>query len=248
MDSAFINPSHHQVAYALPARETDVPASQKPYIYPDYSNAERLADGLVHFIGVSGALIASIALITLVSGPGSLSDLIATWVYVAMILIAFVASATYHMTPREDLRPTLRRFDHAAIFLKIAGTYTPLVVLIGSNFSFLILGLVWAVALYGVSRRLFYWSEPGMGSTILYLGLGWASLALAWPMTQTIPALSFWLVILGGVTYTAGVIFYKWESLRFSNAIWHGFVVAASACHFFAIYFGELAKQGNNPF
>jgi hemolysin III len=248
MDSAFINPSHHQVVYALPTNETEMQATQKPYIYPDYSNAERTADGLVHFIGVSGALIAGIALITLVSGPGSLTDLFATWVYAAMILIAFIASAAYHMTPREDLRPTFRRFDHAAIFLKIAGTYTPLVVLIGSNFSFLILGLVWATALYGVSRRLFYWSEPGNGSTVLYLALGWASLALAWPMTQTIPALSFWLVIIGGLTYTAGVIFYKWESLRFSNAIWHVFVVTASACHFFAIYFGELAKQGQYPF
>lgn len=244
MDSAFINPSHHQVAYAVPANETDMPASQKPYIYPDYSNGERIADGLVHFIGTSGALIGGIALITLVSGPGSLSDLIATWIYAAMILIAFIASAAYHMTPREDLRPTLRRFDHAAIFLKIAGTYTPLVVLIGSNFSFLVLGLVWATALYGVSRRLFYWSEPGMGSTVLYLALGWASLALAWPMTQTIPVLSFWLVIAGGLTYTVGVIFYKWESLRFSNAIWHVFVLAASACHFCAIYIGALAKQG----
>jgi hemolysin III len=247
MDSVFINPSHRRVAYAMPTVETDQ-TSEKPYIYPDYSNAERLADGLVHLIGTIGALIGGIALITLVNGPGSLGDLFATWVYVAMILTAFVASAVYHMTPWEHLRPTFRRFDHAAIFLKIAGTYTPLVVLIGSNFSYLVLGLVWAVALYGISRRLFYWSEPGMGSTVLYLGLGWASLALAWPMTQTIPALSFWLVILGGVTYTAGVIFYKWESLRFSNAIWHVFVVAASACHFFAIYFGELAKQGNNPF
>jgi len=247
MDSVFINPSHRQVAYAMPRVETDK-TTQKPYVYPAYTTAERLADGLIHCIGISGALLACIALISLVTGPGSTWDLLATWVYAAVILTAFIASAAYHMTPREHWRPALRRIDHAAIFLKIAGTYTPLVVLIGSNFSFLVLGLVWATALYGVSRRLFYWREPGMGATILYLGLGWASLALAWPMTQTIPALSFWLVIAGGATYTAGVIFYKWESLRFSNAIWHVFVLAASACHFSAIYIGEMAKQGAYPF
>ena len=243
MDSVFINPSHRRVAYAMPARNTDK-TPPKTYIYPDYSNAERIADGLVHMAGVFGALIGGIALITLVSGPGSLSDLFAAWVYAVAILTGFIASATYHMTPWKHWRPLLRRFDHAAIFLKIAGTYTPLVVLIGSNFSFLVLGLVWATALYGISRKLFHWSEPGMGSIVLYLGLGWASLALAWPMIQTIPALSFWLVIAGGVTYTVGVIFYKWESLRFSNAIWHMFVLAASACHLCAIYIGELAKQG----
>lgn len=247
MDSVFINPSHRQVAYVMPTAEVDQ-TTQNPYIYPDYSRPERLADGLMHMVGTICALIGGIALVTLVSGPGSLSDLFATWVYAIMILTAFVASAAYHMTPWEHLRPALRRFDHAAIFLKIAGTYTPLVVLIGSNFSYLVLGLVWATALYGVSQRLFRWREPGMGSTVLYLGLGWASLALAWPMTQTIPALSFWLVVAGGLTYTAGVIFYKWESLRFSNAIWHVFVLAASACHFSAIYIGELAKQGHYPF
>jgi len=163
------------------------------------------------------------------------------------MLAAFSASAIYHMTPWKHMRPIFRRFDHAAIFLKIAGTYTPLVVLIGSNFSFLVLGAVWATALFGVIRRLFYWSEPGMGSTLLYMGLGWASMALVWPMIQTIPAISFWLVLTGGITYTIGIIFYKWESLKYSNAIWHGFVLAASGCFFIAIFLGELAKQGQLP-
>jgi hemolysin III len=245
VDNVFISSAQRKLAYAMPTAATPMP---KPYVYPAYSTAERLADGLIHMAGIGGSVGATAALIALTTGPGSTSDLIAVWLYAAVMIFAFVASAAYHMTTWEHMRPTFRRYDHAAIFLKIAGTYTPLVVLIGSNFSYLVLGLVWAVALYGASRRLFYWSEPGMGSTYLYLGLGWASLALAWPMIQTIPTQSVQLVALGGVLYTIGVIFYKWESLRFSNAIWHGFVLAASSCLFGAIFLGELAKQGQFPF
>lgn len=212
--------------------------------YPDYSPAERFADGTMHLIGVSLSIIGSILLATLVARTGTLQDMIAVSIYSVAIVFAFLASAAYHMTPWEHLRPLFRRFDHAAIFLKIAGTYTPLVMLIGSYFSYTILAGVWAVALFGVIRRVFYWRAPTNGYIVLYLGLGWASLALAYPMTKTVPAATFWLVIAGGLIYTAGVIFYKWESLRFSNAIWHVFVVVASGCHFTAIFLGELAKQG----
>lgn len=244
MDSVFISPAQRKVAYAIPMAAVP-PAA--PYIYPDYSPAERQVDALMHMAGIGGTIGAAYALITLTASNGSVTDMIAVWLYCTVMLIAFGASAIYHMTPWEHIRPTFRRYDHAAIFLKIAGTYTPIVVLIGSNFSFLVLGLVWATALYGATRRVFYWSEPGMGSTILYMALGWASLALAWPMTQTIPDTSFALVLTGGITYTIGVIFYKWESLRFSNAIWHGFVLAASACFFIAIFLGQMAKQGQFP-
>ena len=213
-------------------------------IYPEYSRGERIADGIMHMIGIGGALGGTAALTQLVANTGTATDLLAVWVYGSVMFVAFCASAAYHMTPWEHLRPLFRRIDHAAIFLKIAGTYTPLVVLIGSHFSFFILGIVWSVALYGIFRKMFHWTKPGNGSIALYLSLGWASLALAWPMTQTIPSLSFWLVILGGLTYTAGVIFYKWEKLKFSNAIWHAFVLAASASIFIAIFVGELAKQG----
>lgn len=213
-------------------------------IYTDYSRGERIADGIMHMIGIGSTLGATVILIKLVANTGTLTDLIAVLIYGTVMLIAFCASAAYHMTPWEHLRPLFRRLDHAAIFLKIAGTYTPLVMLIGSHFSYFILGMVWLVALYGVIRKVFYWSTPGNGSIALYLSLGWASLALAYPMTQTIPTLSFWLVIAGGVTYTVGVIFYKWESLKFSNAIWHAFVIAASTSIFIAIFLGEMAKQG----
>lgn len=207
-------------------------------VYPDYSAPERWADGTVHILGIVGSIIATIILVQIAQDHA-----VALWLYGAIMILAFTASACYHMTPFEEWRPSLRRLDHASIFLKIAGTYTPLVVLIGTGFSYVVLAVVWAIALFGVARKLFFWSRPGMKSTLLYLGMGWMSVTLAWPMIQALPSSAAWLVAAGGLTYTVGVIFYKWESLRFSNAIWHGFVLNASACFFAAIVIGELAQK-----
>lgn len=194
----------------------------------------------MHFIGVIGSLCASIVLLIYVHRFGQTEQQLAAWVYGLCMLFAFSASAAYHFTPYEDLRPLLRKFDHAGIFFKIAGTYTPLVVIIGSGFSYFILGMVWAVALFGAGWKVFYWSAPDWRSTLLYIALGWASLALAWPLIQNIPVAASLLVISGGLIYTLGVIFYRWDDLRFSIAIWHGFVLVASACFFAAIYISEM--------
>lgn len=146
----------------------------------------------------------------------------------------FAVSGAYHMTPWEHLRARLRRADHATIFLKIAGTYTPFVVSIGTGFSYVILCVVWVLALFGAGTKVFRWSTPGRWNAALYLGLGWISVALMWSIFATSPAAG-WLAVVGGLLYSSGILFFKWESLRFSNAIWHAFVVAASACFFGAV-------------
>ena len=149
-------------------------------------------------------------------------------------------SACYHNTPWEHLRARLRRADHATIFLKIAGTYTPFVVSIGTGFSYVILALVWVLALAGAVTKLFRWQTPGRWNAALYLGLGWISVALMWSIFATSTAAG-WLAVAGGLLYSSGVLFFKWESLRFSNAIWHAFVVAASGCFFGAVSLAVLA-------
>ena len=213
-------------------------------MYPIYSRAERIADGAMHALGVFGALSGTTVLIVWALGVASAGHIAAISIYGATLIATFTASAMYHMTPWESIRPTLRRFDHAAIYLKIAGTYTPLVVMIGTGFSYLVLAVVWGLALIGMALKLFFWRTPGRYGPALYLIMGWLSVLLIWSLWEIIPGTAMALIAIGGLLYTFGVIFYAAENMKFSNAIWHGFVVVASACFFVAIAIGlaHIAK------
>ena len=189
-------------------------------MYPTYARSERIADGTMHAVGVLGAITGAVVLIVWSTGNASAGQIAALSVYGATLIATFVASAMYHMTPWERIRPILRRFDHAAIYLKIAGTYTPLVVMIGSGFSYAILGVVWALAVIGMILKLFYWSTPGRFGPALYLIMGWLSLALIWSLWPIVPVSAMVLMALGGLLYTAGVPFYAAENMKFSIAIW----------------------------
>lgn len=209
-----------------------------PDAYPRYARAERIADGVMHALGVTFALTGAVVLIVFAALSASGGEIAAVSVYAAALVATFTASALYHLTPWERLRPALRRADHAAIFIKIAGTYTPFVVLIHSAFAYAVLALVWTLALGGALLRLLKRGQLGYIQSWTYLLLGWLSLLLVWPMVQTLPAPATGLVVAGGLLYSFGVIFFRWEGLKFSNAIWHGFVLAASACFFAAISLG----------
>ncbi len=202
--------------------------------YPAYSRAERIADGTVHGLGCLLALVGTAFLIVWTMDSRGIVQ-VGAYTYAAALFATFAASACYHMTPWETLRPTLRRIDHAAIYLKIAGTYTPLVIFIGHWLAYVVLGIVWAVALFGMVMKLAFWRTPGRLGPLLYLALGWLSVTLLWPLAVSMPPLALWLVVAGGLTYSGGVVFYAAEQMKFSNAIWHLFVLAASACFFVAI-------------
>lgn len=204
-------------------------------MYPTYARSERIADGTMHAVGVLGAVTGAIVLIIWSLGTATPGQIAAICVYGATLIATFVASAFYHMTPWEGIRPLLRRFDHAAIYLKIAGTYTPLVVMIGSGFAYAVLAIVWGLAVIGMTLKLFFWQTPGRFGPALYLIMGWLSLALVWSLWPVVPASVMALIAIGGLLYTAGVPFYASETLKFSTAIWHGFVVTASGCFFAAI-------------
>lgn len=210
-------------------------------MYPTYARSERIADGTMHAVGVLGAIIGAVILIIWSAGHASTGQIAALSIYGATLIATFVASAFYHMTPWETIRPILRRFDHAAIYLKIAGTYTPLVVMVGSGFAYAVLGVVWALAVIGIVLKLFFWRTPGRFGPALYLIMGWLSLALIWSLWPILPTSAIVLIALGGLLYTAGVPFYASKTLKFSIAIWHGFVVTASACFFMAIAIATAA-------
>ena len=194
-----------------------------------YSLPERLADGTIHILGIAASITATVLLIIYAAQTQSGLDVAAVSVYGAMAILTFVASAAYHMTPWRGPRPWLHRIDHAAIYLKIAGTYTPLVVVLGSAFAYSVLGLVWLAALVGAVGKLTLWIKPGLVSTLLYVALGWASVILIVPLVMTLPIGALCLMVAGGLLYTVGAVFNHWDSLRYNVAIWHGRVLAASA-------------------
>ncbi|MEP2890400.1 PAQR family membrane homeostasis protein TrhA [Tateyamaria sp.] len=205
--------------------------------YP-YSIRETLADASIHLIGIIAVSVAGIALMIYVIQTQDAPQIAATSIYAGLLALSLVISALYHMTPWDRWRPVFQRFDHAAIYLKIAGTYTPLVVLIGSAFAYAVLAGVWLVALFGVVGKLSFWSAESRRSLPVYLGMGWASVLLIWPMTQALPPLSVGLIVGGGLLYTLGTLVYRYPDMRYQNAVWHAFVLAASTCFFCAVWLG----------
>ncbi len=212
-----------------------------PDPYPAYSRPELVADGVLHALGIAASIGAVVLLPVLGADALDLPEAVAFAIYATALIFAFVASAAYHMTPWEAARPLFRRIDHAAIYLKIAATYTPLVAMIGSVFGYVVLAAVWLLALFGATRKLFFWTTPGSRSSLIFLGLGWTSVLLMWSIFTTLPPLSGGLIVLGGLVYTAGAWIHAHDDLGYVNAIWHGFVLTGSACFFAAIAIGIVA-------
>ncbi len=203
--------------------------------YPDYAPEEKFADGIVHVIGVVGSIVGFLSVYAYALSLLSMPTNVALIVYGLTVVGLFSFSAAYHLTPWPELRPALRRFDQAAIFLKIAGSYTPVVFLIDTAFGYVMLAMIWSAALMGAAGKLFAGGALDRYTVTIYLGLGWASLLLVWPMFTVIPYAYAWLIVAGGIVYSVGVIFHQWEGLKYQNALWHLFVLSASALHFFAI-------------
>lgn len=197
---------------------------------------ERRIDGAVHVLGVSAALIGAVLLLRDSLAGHDARTILAAWVYSAGALAMFGFSAAYHLATRPDRRGILRRCDHAAIFVMIAGSYTPFaLVSVGGTLGLGLLALVWVVALAGVVLKLLRPLRLGRGSIALYLALGWIGLPAAGALVPVLPRSALVLLGAGAVLYTAGVAFHLWRGLAHHNAIWHGFVLAAACCHYAAV-------------
>jgi hemolysin III len=201
-----------------------------------YSLGELVADGVVHGAAILAALIGLAVLIFMAASHGSGLVLAGAIVYAGCLLAMLCFSAAYNMTPASPLKWLFRRFDHVGIYLAIAGTYTPLLIQFTDSFWAWTLGItVWAGAAAGSVLKLAMPGRYEKLSVAAYLALGWVAVFALKPMFESLPLASSVLVIVGGIIYSAGVVFYKWHSLRFQNAIWHGFVAVAAACHFAAV-------------
>ncbi|MBA8837120.1 hemolysin III family protein [Ochrobactrum sp. RH2CCR150] len=201
-----------------------------------YDRAELWADGVIHVLGVALAFAGAIAMLIyfLPNSPAATS--ISSSVYLACLLGALGISAVYNIWPVSPTKWFLRRFDHSAIYLLIAGTYTPFAMHMGDRAVPLLL-FVWGVAFVGIMLKLFLPGRFDRLSILLYLALGWSGMMVYDTIVQSLPPTVFWLIAAGGIVYSLGVIFHVWQRLRFQNAIWHGFVVVGAMLHYCAVFF-----------
>ena len=206
--------------------------------FPSYTSRERVADGCIHALGVTASLVGLTALLIIGIRSQMLPWVVSLTIYGLALVATFSFSAGYHLVARPKIKEVLRRLDHAAIFLMIAGTYTPFILIkMQTPWGFGLLAVVWTMAAIGIVIKLFAPRFLEGLSTALYLVQGWAVVAAWEPLMSAMPGTVLTLLVIGGVLYTIGVVFHLWERLPYQNAIWHGFVLSAASCHFAAIIF-----------
>jgi hemolysin III len=202
----------------------------------DYDKQEILADSIVHGLGVVAGLIGVIVLLALAAPAADPWELTSVSVYGCGLLAVLVISATYNLWPISPVKWILRRFDHSAIFLLIAGTYTPFITQMRNDITTVVLMIVvWAGAMAGMALKLCLPGRFDRLAILLYLLLGWSGVTAYEAVLGALPGSTLWLLAAGGILYTVGVVFHMWESLRFHNAIWHAFVLIAAAFHYGAV-------------
>ena len=199
--------------------------------------AEEVANSVSHGLGFVMALAGAPILIVAATQRGTLSDVIAVSVFAAAMALMYLSSTIYHALPQGQAKRVFQVLDHSAIYLLIAGTYTPFTLgVLRGAWGWTLFGLVWGLAAFGVLVKAFAGIRWHGLSTALYLGMGWLALIAAKPLWESLPLAGLAWLLAGGIAYTAGVYFYAKKTLRFGHFVWHLFVVAGTACHFVAVW------------
>jgi hemolysin III len=200
------------------------------------TRGELIADGIIHGIGLVLAVSASSVLLALSAFHAAAHEYVAAIFYVASLLTALSLSCAYNMAPLSRAKRLLRRFDHAAIYLLIAGTYTPFLAQMSNpSLARTMFWVVWGAAGLGMALKLFLPGRFDRLAVGFYLALGWCGIAVARSFAASLPAAALWLVVAGGIAYSIGVIFYMRPNLRYSTALWHGFVLLGVVLHLGAV-------------
>jgi hemolysin III len=202
------------------------------------SRGEEVANALTHALGAVLAAAGAVVLAVSASRHGTARAVVGCVVFGAALVLLYSASTLYHSVGPAHARAkaVLRLVDHSAIFLLIAGTYTPFtLVSLGGYWGWSLFGVVWGLAAAGIALRLVLRRRPTAVFLALYLAMGWCVLVAAKPLTAALVPGGIALLAAGGAAYTVGVVFYVWRGLPYAHAIWHGFVLAGSAFHFAAV-------------
>jgi len=208
-------------------------------IFPSYyRQAEEKINVITHAFGFLLSVIAFIFFIKKSIELQNWGYAISTIVYAVSLMVLYAASTGYHSAKRRKLRARLNIFDHAAIYILIAGTYTPYTLItLKGTLGYILFSIVWAVAVVGVILKLFYTGKFKLLSTIMYVAMGWIVIFAIKPLLENLPTNGIWLLFAGGFFYTLGAVLFMFDKLKFNHAIFHVFVLLGSISHFLAIYF-----------
>ncbi len=207
-----------------------------PVDIPLQTQAEEWANSITHGIGAVLSVVGLPILIVIAVARGEMSLLVGSSIFGGTLIFMYAASTLYHSFRKPSLKRVLRIVDHIAIYLLIAGTYTPFVLLyFDDGWAWTLLCLEWGIALAGTVFKLFFTGRYGVASTIVYIVMGWLAVGVFKPLLMVAPFGCIALMAGGGLFYTVGIVFYAWERLPYNHAIWHLFVLGGSLCHYLAL-------------
>lgn len=203
-----------------------------------YSLGEEIAHAITHGLGVVLAIIGLTVLVARATLYGNIWHIVSSAVFGATLVLMYMASTLFHSIPLPRAKHILRVIDHTSIYFLIAGTYTPFtLVTLHGTWGWSLFALTWCLALFGAAFKIFYTGRFEKLSLAVYIGMGWCIVIAIKPLLESLDTGGLILMLLGGLSYTGGVAFYVFESMRYHHAIWHVFVLAGSVLHYFAVLF-----------
>ncbi len=208
-----------------------------------YSWREEIANSVTHGIGLALSIAGLFVLVFIAAGNGNAWHIASAAVYGTTLVLLYAASTLYHAVRRPRLKRLLRVLDHSAIYLLIAGTYTPFtLVTLSGGWGWSLFGVVWGITVGGIVFKVLFLGRFRIFSVILYLMLGWLAIVAIKPIIDALPVGGLILLFAGGLAYSLGVIFYAWKSLPYHHAVWHLFVMSGSLLHYLAVLFFVIPR------
>lgn len=210
----------------------------KIFAKPDYSPGEEIVNSITHGLGVLLSISALVLLVVRAVLYGTIWHIVSFAVFGVTLIILYLFSTLYHSMTHRATKSVFARMDHAAIFLLIAGTYTPFMLTsLRGVWGWSFFGVIWGMALLGVVLRSIYLTRFKILSTVMYAVMGWSFIIAYKAIIAHVPSFSVRFLFYGGLAYTVGILFYLWKKQPYAHSIWHLFVIAGSVLHFFAVYY-----------
>lgn len=235
---------HALAALELASKTDAVPLPEPAVARRAFSRGEEIANWVTHGIGLALSVFGFTLLVALSSLRGDVWHVVSFTVFGLTLMALYGASTVYHAQRGGKLKALFLKLDHAAIFLLIAGTYTPfLLTNLRGPWGWSLFGIIWGLCGAGAVFKLIFGARHQLASTLAYLFLGWLMVVAFRPLAANVPPGALWLLLAGGLCYTVGVLFFQWHRLRYHHAVWHTFVLGGSTCHFLAVILFLLPRS-----